>query len=134
MRSDLKRDEGFRNKIYIDTTNHASAGVGRNLTDKGLRDDEIELMLTNDIAEASHELDRMCSFWVNLPEPAARGLLNCMFNLGAPRLLGFKKMLAALEAHNWDAAAQEAMQSSWSAQVGSRAQRVADLFLSCKYV
>ena len=134
LREDLERDEGRSKKIYVDTTGHTSAGVGRNLSGKGLRDDEIDLMLTNDIAEAESELDRVCPWWKNLPEPAARGILNCMFNLGAPRLLGFKKMLAALESHDWDRAAQEAEQSHWSAQVGQRAKRIADLFRSCKFV
>lgn len=119
---------------YVDSVGKTSIGCGRNLTDKGLRPDEIDLMLTNDISEAERELDRACSFWTNLPEPAARGLANLSFNIGITRLLGFKKMLAALEAHDWDKASQEAEQSHWAAQVGARAKRIADLFRSCKYI
>lgn len=134
LQSDLRRDEGVQKLPYVDTVGKTSIGVGRNLTDRGLRDDEIALMLSNDITEAERELDRICPWWTSLPEPASRGLANMCFNLGASRLSGFKKMLGALERHEWDKAAQEAEQSQWSAQVGQRAKRIADLFRSCKYL
>ena len=134
LRSDLKHDEGVRDKPYLDSVGLTSIGVGRNLSHKGLRPDEIEYLFTNDIKEAEQELDRICPWWSGLPEPAARGLCNMLYNVGAPRLLGFKKMLAALESHDWDRAAQEAEQSHWSAQVGQRAKRIADLFRESKYV
>ena len=51
------------------------------------------------------------------------------FNLGLTRLLGFKKFLAALEAEDWDRAAEEMLDSKWAVQVGPRSTRLRDLLL-----
>ena len=37
----LTRDEGIRNKPYVDTVGKVTIGVGRNLSDVGLYPDEI---------------------------------------------------------------------------------------------
>ena len=51
------------------------------------------------------------------------------FNLGYPRLSGFKNFLAALEFEDWETAAEEMMDSRWSEQVGERAERLRDKML-----
>lgn len=48
-------------------------------------------------------------------------LINMCFNLGIYRLLGFKKMLAALERRDYIQASIEMMDSRWAKQVGGRA-------------
>jgi len=52
-------------------------------------------------------------------------LLNMCFNLGINRLLGFKKMVAALQEKNFTLAAKEALNSKWAEQVGERAKDIA---------
>jgi len=49
------------------------------------------------------------------------------FNLGQPRLAGFKKLRAAVLAGDWDLAAAEALDSRWASQIGRRAVEVAAL-------
>lgn len=126
--ADLRRDEGVRAKPYHDTVGKLTIGVGRNLDDVGLRDDEIELLLRNDVLAVMAALDRNLPWWRAMPEGAQRGLANMCFNLGWPRLSRFRRMLAALEAGDYDRAAAEALDSKWSRQVGPRAQRIAALF------
>lgn len=121
----LSLDEGRRARIYTDTVGKVSGGVGRNLTDKGFRQDEIDLMLRNDIAESVAELDRVAPWWRGLNDARQNALVNLMFNLGAPRLLGFKKFLAALQVGDWKTAEREMLDSKWARQVGSRSTRLA---------
>lgn len=121
----LSLDEGRRARIYIDTVGKVSGGVGRNLTDKGFRQDEIDLMLRNDIAEAVAELDRVAPWWRGLNDARQNALANMMFNIGAPRLLGFKKFLAALQVGDWKTAEREMLDSKWARQVGDRSTRLA---------
>lgn len=121
----LSLDEGRRARIYTDTVGKVSGGVGRNLTDKGFRQDEIDLMLRNDIAEAVAELDRVAPWWRGLNDARQNALVNMMFNLGAPRLLGFKKFLAALQVGDWAKAEGEMLDSKWARQVGDRSTRLA---------
>lgn len=131
LRDDLIRDEGQKLKPYTDTVGKLTIGVGRNLTDRGITADEVMYLLINDIAIAETDLDTHCPWWKALPEPAARGLANMCLNMGWPRLQGFQKMLGALQAGLWETAASEAENSAWSAQVGSRAHRIAALYRSC---
>jgi lysozyme len=48
----IKRDEGIRLKLYIDTVDKATIGCGRNLTDVGISQDEVFLLLYNDVTRA----------------------------------------------------------------------------------
>ena len=128
LRAELVRDEGLRLRPYRCSAGALTIGVGRNLDDRGITRAEALAMLDADIGAACDDLDRRAPWWRGLPAPARRGLANMAFNLGWPRLSGFRSMLAALEAGDWDRAADEALDSRWAAQVGDRAQRVAALF------
>ena len=125
MRVQLGLHEGLRDKPYVDTVGKVSIGIGRNLTDKGLRRDEIELMYRNDVAESIAELDRVLPWWRRLDEVRRRVLLDMMFNMGAPTLLEFKNTLALVQAGQYRAAAEGMLASKWARQTGRRAVRLA---------
>ncbi len=125
---DLKRDEGLRLKPYLDSVGKVTIGYGRNIDDVGITEREAEAMLANDIARTLADLNRALPWWRKLPSRQQRGLQNMCFNLGLPRLLGFKKMLAALKSGDRKRAAEEALDSKWAGQVGERAERIAELF------
>lgn len=130
---DLRRDEGTREKPYTDTVGKLSIGVGRNLDDVGLRPDEIQLMLKNDVAGVAYDLDTRYPWWRKMTTARQNALANMCFNLGIVRLSGFKKMLALLALGKYDQAAAEALNSKWADQVGDRAKRIAALFRKGDY-
>lgn len=130
LRDDLIRDEGQKLKPYTDTVGKLTIGVGRNLTDRGITADEAMYLLINDIAIAETDLDTHCPWWKALPEPAARGLANMCLNMGMPRLQSFQRMLGALQAGLWEAAASEAENSAAGHQEANRIHRIAALFRS----
>ena len=114
----LKDFEGLRLKTYTDTTGHLSIGWGRNLDSRGISYDEAEMMLANDLdiatAEARSNFD-----WFDRLDPVRQDFIVIMiFNIGVPRLKGFKKMLAAIEAQDWGRAGAELIDSTWAKQVG----------------
>ena len=127
--ADLIRDEGQKNFPYKDSTGILTIGVGRNLEDRGLSDDEVSILLGNDLVWVAADLDREVPWWRDMPETKQRALANMCFNLGMPRLSKFKLMLTALEAGDWVEAANQALDSRWADQVGERANRIAELFL-----
>jgi len=49
-----------------------------------------------------------------------------MFNMGRPRLTKFKGMKAGVDARDWNAAADEMVDSRWYTQVPNRARRLVD--------
>lgn len=130
LQDDLWRDEGFVPHGYPDSEGYLTIGVGRLIDQRlggGITKTEARYLLENDIRKVLGALDRALPWWRSLPEGRMRALANMCFNLGLPRLLGFKKMLKALEAHDWERAADEALDSKWARQVGARSDRIADL-------
>ncbi|SIS73017.1 glycoside hydrolase family protein [Insolitispirillum peregrinum] len=127
LKKELVRDEDERLKPYRCTAGKLTIGVGRNLDDVGLSVDESAYLLGNDIARVMAELDKALPWWRGLSEVRQRALANMAFNLGVPRLKGFARMLAALQAGQWDEAATQALASKWAVQVGDRAKRIATM-------
>lgn len=132
MRAELERDEGKRSKPYKDTVGKVSAGVGRNLTDNGLRDCEIAFMLDNDIAESEAELDRVAPWWREMTSVRQRVLLNMHFNMGWPVLSKFRITLGHMEAGRYAAASDAMLASGWAHQVGARADRLSAMMRTGK--
>ena len=60
----------------------------------------------------------------DLPEEAQQIIANMMFNLGRPRLSKFVGMKRGVDAKDWNAAADEMVDSRWYRQVGARAERL----------
>ncbi|KVL10751.1 glycoside hydrolase family protein [Burkholderia ubonensis] len=129
LKAELTRDEDRRKRIYTDTVGKVSGGIGRNLTDKGFRDNEIDLMYQNDIAETEAWLDRSLPWWRSLDPVRQRVMMNMAFNMQA-KLLGFRNFLAAAQRRDWNTAATEMLDSLWARQVGARATRLAAMMRS----
>lgn len=127
LAQELTRDEGSRSKPYFDTVGKSTIGVGRNLTDVGLSDDEILMLLKNDIARVLAELDKAIPWFRSMSDNRQRCLANMSFNLGLPTLLQFKATLAAMQAGRYDDAADGMLASKWAVQVKDRAKRLAQM-------
>ncbi|RRW87918.1 glycoside hydrolase family protein [Pandoraea apista] len=124
LKAELTCDEGYRLRLYVDTVGKVSGGIGRNLTDKGLRPDEVDLMYANDISESEAWLDHNLPWWQSLDPVRQRVLMNMAFNMQG-RLLEFRNFLAAVERHDWPVAKREMLDSRWAQEVGARATRLA---------
>lgn len=124
LAGELRRDEGVRLKPYRDSVGKLTIGVGRNLDDKGITQEECDMMLQNDMVAHCMELDRKLPWWRNLDEIRQRVLANMAFNMGVPKLLGFTNTLALVEAGDYAKAADEMLNSVWAKQVGLRAARL----------
>lgn len=122
----LLKHEGKRNLPYTDTVGKLTIGVGRNLTDVGLSDDEITLMLDNDINRVFRELTSNVACFGSLDDTRQHVLMDMCF-MGIEKLLKFTKMLAAIEQRDFDRAADEMLNSLWAKQVGDRATELAAL-------
>ncbi|MCY1425100.1 hypothetical protein D9M71_408800 [compost metagenome] len=129
----LEIDEGRRRRIYLDTVGKWTGGVGRNLSDRGLSDDEIDLMLSNDIDEAVRIARGLIPNYDQLDDVRQEVVCNMAFNLGIVRLGGFKQFLAALVRHDYQRATAEMQDSKWYGQVGDRGKRLAKAMLEGRF-
>lgn len=127
LAAQLEVDEGKRSRMYLDTEGKWTIGIGFNLSDCAIPEHLIQALLDWKIKEAERELDRALPWWRTLNDARQNALLNLVFNIGMPRVLGFTKSLELLRAGRWDAAAAEFLNSKWAKQVGARARRVTDL-------
>lgn len=127
LKETLKRHEGVKPSGYVDSLGYLTIGVGRLIDErKGgkLSDDEIEYLLDNDIARCVAEAGSRIPFWPKLSPRRQEALVNMTFQLGITKLMSFKKMLAALEAEDWETARKEALDSLWARQTPGRAHEV----------
>ncbi len=141
MASELVRlHEGYRQKAYDDATGEhlrpgytlvgvPTVGWGRNLRDVGIRRHEAEILLAEDLKEA---IARARAFagraWEGLSVERRAVLTDMTFNLGG-RLSSFRRLRAAIQAGDFEAAAGEMLASRWARQVGRRAETLADMML-----
>lgn len=122
----IREHEGFRGMPYEDSLGKPTIGVGTLLP---LSEDEsmlVALCRAHDgMGELWRALGRIGIEQDRLPDPVRGVLTEMAFQLGVPRLMGFKRMLAAIREARWDDAAAEARDSRWHAQTPVRAEHVA---------
>jgi len=128
LREDLIAEEGVRLKPYLCPAGETTIGVGRNLDDVGITQDEAMEMLDNDIDRVNAQLAKALPWLETKPPDVQRAIANMTFQMGIGALLKFKKMLAAIQARDYNAARREALNSAWAKQTPQRAKRVTDLF------
>ncbi len=121
-------DEGKKNKAYQDTEGIWTIGVGRNLEDPGLSDQEIMVLLDNDITKRL--VDARIHSVIKDLDPVRQCVIVNMAFMGIRKLMDFKNMLAALKEHDYDRAAIEMLDSKWADQVKSRSVRLASMMKS----
>lgn len=113
--------------MYFDTKGMATIGYGRMIDSRlggGITKDEALFLLKNDIKRIKQEASTL-SFYPSLNLRRKYAILDMLYNLGLPKFLKFKKMIAALEVGDYDRAAEEALDSKWRHDVGDRALRIA---------
>jgi lysozyme len=123
----LLKHEGLRLKPYKCPAGKLTIGVGRNLEDRGITEEEAFMMLQNDILACRKECYANFHWFGEMCEARQSVILEMCFNLGITRLKSFKKMLKACELKNYTLASQEMLTSLWARQVGQRAKNLAKI-------
>lgn len=121
----LKRQEGFSEKPYEDTTGHLTIGYGFNL-DAGIEEDIAEYLLVKQVSKVQLACLQEFDWYRALSEPRRDVITNMVFNLGMGGFKGFKKMIAAIERGDTENVVNEMLDSKWAHQVRERAWELAD--------
>ena len=128
LREDLIAEEGIRLNPYLCPAGKLTLGVGRNLDDVGITEDEAMMMLDNDIERVKAQLAKALPWLETKPPGVQSAIANMAFQMGLGGVLKFKNMLAAIQARDYATARREALDSAWAKQTPQRAKRVTDLF------
>ncbi len=128
LKSDLIQAEGAKLKPYKDLYGNITIGIGRNLDDLGLSQDEINYLFENDIKRVISEIETIPGY-DSLSDARQRVLAEMCFNMGIERLCEFHHMLIAIEKGDIQAAHDEILDSDAARELPSRYSRLADLWL-----
>lgn len=134
----LRQDEGVKRTVYQDHLGYWTIGVGR-LVDPskpgaGLRDNEIDLMLRNDIMDRINQLSTRLPWFIKLDDVRQGVLINMAFQLGVEGLLGFVTTLDLIAKGKYAEAANQMLKSKWAKQTPERAARMAKQMITGKWV
>ena len=136
LREEIKYDEGSVNEIYLDHLGLHTFGIGHLVTEwdeeygwevgTPVSEDRCNECFDTDIQIVLSDCDRLYPDFNELPEEVQRIIANMMFNMGRPRLSKFKGMKRGVDARDWNAAADEMVDSKWYRQVTKRADRLVE--------
>jgi lysozyme len=117
----IKVNEGLRLMPYEDSLGLTTIGYGRCLETNGITQNEADMLFTNDMNIVADELRKMFTDFDSLRYSQQKALMDMCFNLGSTRLRRFKKMIAAIEAGDFNEAAVELLDSRYARQLPRRA-------------
>lgn len=121
----VKKHEGFRRFPYKDTVGKLTIGYGLNLEDRGLPEEDAELLTIRYLVELERSLRVARPVFGILSPQRQAALLDMAYQLGLGGLLNFKRMWAAIENKEWARACFEALDSKWAKQTPKRAEAIA---------
>ena len=134
LREELEADEGVKYEIYNDYLGYATFGIGHLILDSdpeqgssvgtAVSESRVAEAFESDIVQVVSDCETLYPDFESLPEDAQRIIANMMFNMGRPRLSKFKGMKRGVDAQDWNAAADEMIDSNWYKQVTNRADRL----------
>jgi|TARA_R100000084_G_C4505532_1_gene80089 lysozyme len=135
----VKKHEGYRNKVYLDTLGKRTVGVGHLCVEDFWEDDKeyeekfLMTILEHDLQTAIKSAKQLIEeFGCNdIDEQAEEILIEMVFQLGKTGVSKFKNMWKALSENNYIGASYEMLDSRWAKQTPNRAKAMADLMKAC---
>ena len=134
LREQLEIDEGVKYEVYKDHLGYPTFGIGHLVLESDVEYDcsdgtpvsesRVIEAFESDLQGVLSDCELLYSDFETLPEEAQQIIANMMFNMGRPRLSKFKGMKRGVAAKDWNAAADEMVDSSWYKQVTKRADRL----------
>ena len=130
IQQQLERDEGRRDKGYLCSGGYWTIGVGHNVeAGPAIPGSAIDIICENDIRLVMDQISKRLPWALQLDPVRHGALVNLTFNIGIDNVIKRNpQMLLALQAKDWNLAAQELLDGNYKDQVGQRAYRLAKQF------
>ena len=117
----LVRHEGIRTFPYHCSESKLTIGIGRNLEQNGISEEEAYYLLENDIKRVMSNLDKSFQMWRCFPKKARLVCIDMAFQMGIAGFLKFKKTIALMQLGMWLEASEELLDSKYAVQTPNRA-------------
>ena len=127
---DIKKHEGFRNRVYKCTQGYDTIGYGFAIKDLEMDEDIAEEILIRKVEKLIKRV-RSKFDWLDSVPPAVQGVLvNMSYQMGLSGVCRFKKALHAMQMFQWKLAATELLDSRWAKQTPNRAKELSNIIRS----
>ena len=131
----VKKHEGYRNKVYLDTLGKRTVGVGHLCVEDFWEDDKeyeesfLMEILEKDLSEAIKGANDLMAEHdcMDINEKAHEILIEMVFQLGKNGVSKFRNMWKALAEKNYIGASFEMLDSRWAKQTPNRAKDMAQV-------
>lgn len=118
----IKKNESYRNKIYLDTEGIPTGGYGTAfLVGKKYPQRIWEDLFNLDFLSVEEDYTKLGLS--DIDDNRQVVIYDLLYNLGLTKLLKFKNMLEAIKNKDWDKAADELLNSTYAKQTKGRAER-----------
>ena len=134
IQKELAADEGCKLEIYLDHLGYPTVGIGHLITENDelygfevgseVSQEHVDELFHEDIQRTVRDCELLYSDFNELSEELQLIIANMCFQLGRPRLTGFKKMKAAVDSKDWAEASRQMLDSKWAKQTPNRASRL----------
>ena len=134
----VKKHEGYKNHVYLDTLGKRTVGVGHLCVedfwedDKEYEEDFLMDILKKDLQQAIRQTNSMCE-GLKISEDAKIIIIEMIFQLGGTGVSKFRKMWQALQQYppDYAEASVQMLDSRWAKQTPNRAKEMARLMSEC---
>ena len=134
----VKKHEGYKNHVYLDTLGKRTVGVGHLCVEdfwedgKEYEEDFLMDILKKDLQQAIRQADSMCE-GLKISEDAKIIIIEMIFQLGGTGVSKFRKMWQALQQDppDYAEASVQMLDSRWAKQTPNRAKEMARLMAEC---
>tara|TARA_Y100000356_G_C11234946_1_gene277188 strand:- start:409 stop:834 length:426 start_codon:yes stop_codon:yes gene_type:complete len=120
-------DEGLKLKPYRCSADKLTIGVGRNIEEVGISEEEARYLLKNDIEMVTAQCLAEFSWFSGLTDVRKEAIVNLVFNMGLTTFKKFQKTIGYIEQGLFELAGTELLDSNYARQVGDRSVRVANM-------
>ena len=135
----VKKHEGYRNKVYLDTLGKRTVGVGHLCVEDFWEDDKeyeesfLMEILQKDLQESIRSAQSLMEEHgcTDIDEIAQEIIIQMVFQLGRTGVSKFRNMWKCLSELNYLGASYEMLDSRWSKQTPNRAKSMAEQMRAC---
>ena len=127
----VKKHEGYKNRVYLDTRNKRTVGVGHLCVEDFWEDDKeydekfLMEILQKDLQGSIDGADDLCKD-LKISDEAKILIIEMVFQLGKTGVSKFRNMWKALKVPDYPTAAKEMLDSRWAKQTPGRAKEMSD--------
>jgi lysozyme len=125
----IKRHEGFRDRVYLDSEAKPTCGWGHYLyVGSKVPLAACEAFFSQDLADAVSSFRTIQPYLRRqLNVNRARVITEMIYNMNLTKVLKFQKMWMAIELRDFETAAKEMLDSQWAEQTKGRAIELAEI-------